>query len=431
MNTYSIINASLLDGKKDMTVQNDMTVIVKSGKIFSIEQNGKALEGEPVYDLKGAYLMPGLINMHVHLAAAGKAPKPNAKPVNYKKLFDTLSKSKVVLKVLLDSQKTNAKNELYSGVTTLRAVGGILDLDGKTRDLINSGKIEGPRILAANTAVSVPGGHFAGSLATEARDATMAAEDVKKIAKTNPDLIKIMVTGGVMDAEKEGEPGVLRMAPALVKSACDEAHRNHFKVAAHVESTEGVKVALENGVDTIEHGAPLTPELVELFKKKGAAHICTVSPALPYCKFDLSVSHAPELGKINGTIVMDGIVECAKQCLENDIPVGLGTDTGCPFITHYDMWRELLEFVQYVGVTPEFALHTATLKNAEILGISDITGSIEVGKNAEMIVSRENPLDTFENLKNLEYVFKGDTIVTNPKIKRMKAVDDAFATVGL
>ena len=200
-------------------------------------------------------------------------------------------------------------------------------------------------------AVSVPGGHMAGSLAYEADSVESAVEYVRKVAATKPDIIKLMITGGVLDATKRGEPGVLKMPPEYIKAACDEAHKLGLKVAAHVESTEGVRAALENGVDTIEHGAKPDEEIINLFKTKKAALITTISPALPYALFDRSVSRATEEQQYNGKIVFDGIVECSKKCLNEGIPVGLGTDTGCPYITHYDMWRELYYFHKYCGVT--------------------------------------------------------------------------------
>ena len=153
-----------------------------------------------------------------------------------------------------------------------------------------------------------------------------------------------MITGGVLDAKEKGEPGVLRMPADYVKAACDEAHRHGLKVAAHVESSEGVKVALENGVDTIEHGAKPNDEIISLFKEKKAAHVATLSPALPFALFDRSVSNVSEMAQYNGKIVFEGIIECAKACLEAGIPVGLGTDTGCPYITpvsytHLDVYK--------------------------------------------------------------------------------------------
>lgn len=104
---------------------------------------------------------------------------------------------------------------------------------------------------------------------------------MQKIAQDKPDLIKLMITGGVLDAEKKGKPGVLRMVSELVKAACNEAHRLGLSVAAHVESTQGVQVALENGVDTIEHGAKPTEEILHLFKERNSALVTTLFPPFP------------------------------------------------------------------------------------------------------------------------------------------------------
>ena len=158
--------------------------------------------------------------------------------------------------------------------------------------------------------------------------------------------------------------------------------------------------------------------MIRLFREKNAALICTLSPALPYAIFDLSVSHCGEIGKKNGNIVFQGIIDCARACLENHIPVGLGTDSGCPFITHYDMWRELVYFTRYCKVSPDFAIYTATRKNAEILGISDKTGTIEKGKTADFIVADENPLQNLKTLRNLRYVVAKGKVIENPRVKK-------------
>lgn len=420
----AFINGIILTGHRNMEPIKDHAVIVNKKEIEGIIPLSEVSKGKcKIIDLNGKYIMPGLINLHAHLASSGKPPKANEKPKDYKKMFDTLADKKIVIKAFMSMEKGLAKQELFSGVTTLRAVGGILNLDGRVRDAIARGKSAGPRILAANTAISVPGGHFAGSLATEASTPEEAVQHVRMIAKTRPDLIKLMITGGVMDATIEGEPGVLRMSPEIVKAACDEAHRLGYFVAAHVESPEGVRVALENGVDTIEHGALPDDQIIELFKERGAADICTISPALPYAVLDTSVSHCEEIAKKNGKVVMDGIIACAKACLENDIPVGLGTDAGCPFISHYDMWREVFYFAKYCHVTPKFALYTATLRNATIARIDHITGSIEEGKYADMIVTKDNPLEDLKALRHIDMVVMEGKVYKHPKVKRKKKID--------
>lgn len=421
---YVLKNGIILDGTREMQPVSGMMIRIEDGKIKEIQPDEDKVSDCEVIDLKGAYVLPGLINLHVHMATSGKPPKANKKPTNYKRLFQILSRSRLVKFVLKRMLKGYARTELMSGVTTIRTVGGILDMDARIRDEIDDGKLIGPRILAGNTGVSVPGGHFAGSIATEAESPEQAREHVRQIAATDPDHIKLMITGGVMDASEEGEPGVLRMPPEIVKAACDEAHRLGYKVAAHVESPEGVRVALENGVDTVEHGAKLDDNMIRLFKERGASPVCTISPALPYAVFDLSESHAPAVAKKNGKIVMDGIIECARTCRENGIPVGLGNDVGCPFIVHYNFWRELCYYHKYVGASNEETLHTATMGNAQIAGIDNETGSLEKGKSADLIVVKENPLEDLTALRNVSMVMVRGRLIRNPKVKRMKYVDD-------
>ncbi len=413
---YALKNGIILDGTKDMQPQKNKTVYISGKNIVDIRPDTDKLNGFQTIDLNGQYVLPGLINMHVHLPANGK---PKEKPSDPKKAVKLITSCGMMRKIGIKMCEGYAKTELLSGVTTIRTVGGVADFDTIIRDAAAAGKILAPRVLASNMAVSVPGGHMAGSLAYEAKSAEEAVLYVEKIAEEKPDLIKLMITGGVMDAEVVGEPGVLRMQPELVRAACERAHALGMKVAAHVESPEGVRVALENGVDSIEHGAKPTEEILQLMKDRGAFQISTISPALPYALFDRNISHATHEQQENGKVVFDGIVSMAKACLAAGIPVGLGTDTGCPYITHYDMWRELHYFVKYCGVTPAFALYSATLLNAQLAGIGDRTGSIEKGKSADLIVCKENPLQSFSALRTLSMVVKEGYRIENPIVKKM------------
>lgn len=417
----ALINGIILDGSEQMAPVSGQAVLIEDETIAAVRpQNEADLTGCEVIDLAGQYLMPGLINLHVHIPGSGK---PKKKPMDTKKLIRFATSNALTRKYLEYMYRSLSKTELYSGVTTLRSVGGVEGYDAWMRDEIRAGRAEGPRILAGNMAVSVPGGHMAGSLAYEATSPEEAAAFVRKIAETKPDLIKLMITGGVLDATVKGEPGALKMAPELVKSACDEAHRLGYPVAAHVESPEGVRVALQNGVDTIEHGAQPDEEILALFKQRGAVHIATLSPALPYALFDPAVSHVDEMGQHNGRIVFDGVVACAKACLANGIPVGLGTDTGCPFVTHYDMWRELAYFHKFCGVSNAFALYTATRRNAEIAGLGEVTGSIEPGRCADLIACKGNPLENLSALRQLTLVVARGRVIRDPKVKKMPQVE--------
>lgn len=374
---YAFTNGKILDGSRDMQVQTGRCILVKNGKIHDIVSDTTDLSGYTKVDLKGHYILPGLINMHVHLAGSGK---PQKKQRDNEKLVNTIMSSSLTRAIAYRMVSGFAKDELLSGVTTIRTVGGLGDFDTRLRDEIKAGTKVGPRILAANQGISVPGGHMAGSVAVAASSIPDARSHLKKSEQQKVDLIKLMITGGVLDAK-------------------------------------------EKGVDSIEHGAKLTDEMITLFKERGAFLCTTISPALPYALFDRSITNATEVEQYNGNVVFEGIIACAKAALANDIPVVLGNDVGCPWITQYDFWRELYYFHKYVGVSNAFALYTATIRSAELTDIDSITGSIEKGKAADLIVTAQNPLKDLKALRNLEMVISGGRFIEHPKIKKRKQVE--------
>ena len=416
---YALTNCTVLDGTEHMTPRPRAAVLVENDRIAGICGMDEIPTGYGRVDLGGRYLMPGLINLHVHLPGNGAPRTGQQKPA----LVQLLMANPVSRAVVRKMCENYAKMELLSGVTTIRTVGGLGHIDTDIRDGIRSGRLTGPRILAANMAVSVPGGHMAGVLAYCAESEEDCRAFVRRIAEDHPDLIKLMITGGVLDAAVMGEPGVLRMSYELAKAACDEAHALGYPVAAHVESAEGVRTALRAGVDTIEHGAAMDEELLSLFRERGASEICTISPALPLANFDPAVSHSTELTRCNGAIVREGIILGAKQALANGIPVGLGNDTACPFVTHYDFWRELCYFEKFCGVSRAFALHTATLRNAQIARIDGETGSIAPGKCADLLATDGDPLADLRALRTPYLVVKSGRRIQQPKIKKLESVE--------
>lgn len=423
---YVFTNGKILNGTKDMQVQEGQGILVENERITEIlpaEEAGKRnlkASGYEEIDLQGKYILPGLINMHVHLAGNGK---PQKKQRDNEALVKKIMSNGLTKAIAYHMVCGFAKDELYSGVTTIRTVGGLGDFDTRLRDDIAAGKKPGPRILAANEGISVPGGHMAGSVAIAAGSIEEALQHLEIAKAQKVDLVKLMITGGVLDAKEKGVPGELKMAPEMVKAVCDKAHAMGYKVAAHVESPKGVKVALQNGVDSIEHGAKADEEMIALFKEHNAFLCTTLSPALPYALFDRSITNASEVEQFNGNVVFEGIIDCAKAAIANDIPVVLGNDVGCPWITQYDFWRELYYFHKYVGVSNTFALYTATCRGAEMAGIGDITGTLEPGKCADMIVVEKNPLEDIRALRNVDMVVSQGKVLRSPKVKKKQIVE--------
>lgn len=423
---YVFTNGKILNGTKDMRVQEGQVILVENERITELlpaEEAGKRnlkASGYEEIDLQGKYILPGLINMHVHLAGNGK---PQKKQRDNEALVKKIMSNGLAKAIAYNMVCGFAKDELYSGVTTIRTVGGLGDFDTRLRDDIAAGKKPGPRILAANEGISVPGGHMAGSVAIAADSVEEALQHLETSKAQKVDLVKLMITGGVLDAKEKGVPGELKMAPEMVKAVCDKAHTMGYMVAAHVESPEGVKAALKNGVDSIEHGAKADEEMISLFKEHNAFLCTTLSPALPYALFDRSITNASEVEQFNGNVVFEGIIDCAKAAIANDIPVVLGNDVGCPWITQYDFWRELYYFHKYVGVSNVFALYTATCRGAEMAGIGDITGTLEPGKCADMIVVEKNPLEDLRVLRNVDMVIVQGKVIRAPKVKKKQIVE--------
>lgn len=205
----ALINGIILDGNKNMKPLKGKAIVIEDTNIVDIiEQSALPADLEAV-DLQGQYIMPGLINLHVHLPAGGKPKKKASDP---KKLVKLMTSNRFLRSIMIRLCEGYAKTELMSGVTTIRTVGGVENVDSDIRDRIAQGKIIGPRILASNMAISVSGGHMAGSLAHTARSAKEARSLVKRIAKDHPNLLKLMITGGVLDAKKKRRAGRIKNA---------------------------------------------------------------------------------------------------------------------------------------------------------------------------------------------------------------------------
>ena len=424
-NSYLLKNVNILDGTKDMAVQANKDILIINGRINKIDSNINETK-YPVIDLTGKYVVPGLINLHAHLAGSGKVGK--TKVSNLTGLVSFILSNPLTKRIGVAIEAKSAKQALLSGTTTVRSVGGVGDIDSILKKEINNNKKLGPRLIVSNEAICTQGGHMQGTVSRPFSNNEQAIKFVDYLKDIGSDLIKIMITGGVLDAKKRGEPGALKMNEDMVKAIVDHAHLLGLPVAAHDEGKQGVEIAIKCKVDTIEHGSDVDDSYIDLMKKQGQVLVTTISPAIPLSKLSDKLEGYDDDARFNSDVLLNNMVAMTKHCLSKGVTVGLGTDAGCPMGVHYDMWRELIYFTQYCDVDNKFALHTATEINSKILHLENETGTISLNKSADLLVVDNNPLNDLKTLKNPYMVFyKGNKITK--KNKKIEDIDKMLDSV--
>ena len=424
---YILSDCTVLDVENGCAALPHTDVYIREKVIEKIVPHSEPARGCKVIDATGKYAVPGLINLHVHLFGTGRPSKALGGGKSQQRLLRFIQ-TPLGKRILGKMVESSAKNELYSGVTTLRAVGDLFgsDIALKRRTDAGKGRAAGLRMLVSGMAITAPGGHGAGTFARTAETPEDFEKLVEKAVAEGADFIKICITGGVMDAKKRGEPGEVKMTEEQVRAVCTRAHALGKKVAAHVQSEKGAEIAARCGVDTIEHGAPLSEESVRLLYERGGAQVVTCSPALPCARLPHEGTKLNETASYNSEVVMRGMIAGAKQARAAGIAVGVGTDASCPFCTQYNMWREVLWFQKFMGITAADALRTATLGNAEILGIEDKTGSLRAGKSADILLLAKNPLADIAALRDISCMFAQGRFIPHPKPGRLPAIDAAL-----
>lgn len=435
---YALKNCQVIYGDMRKKADTNMTILInEQGLILDIGKSNdlSVPSNYETVDISGKYVMPGLINAHVHLFADGKPFSLSVREGVLNFAYHHILDTKIGRSVLKKRMKKNAITALHAGVTTMRSVGEFFYQDVQLRDEIKANEFVGPNLLVSGYFLSVTGGHGAPYLALVGDSPWEARKNVRINVKNGVDLIKICVTGGVTDAKMVGEAGRLQMTEEEVAAICNEAHKLGMLVAAHVESTEGVRIALRGGVDTIEHGAEMDEEIITLYKKnpnalKGyTALIPTLQAGYPSAKLDRSLTKVSETVKENSRLVYDSMLKGVQQAVKYDIKMGIGTDAAMPFVTHYDIWRELDHLMRQTNLNPIQLIEKVTKVNAEILGIDDLTGTIELGKQADLIVLDQNPLDNLRALADISMVMVKGNLIKAPAVKKMKEVDELLDLV--
>ena len=439
MQNLAFTHGNLFDGKLDSKLERDVTLLVtmeKHGKTAkgTIAQIGPSSEIEipsdaRIVDLGGKYVLPGLINAHAHLFGDGK-------PIALASASErTLSLVKKGLNSWFGKafakrrMRKNAQTALQAGVTTIRTAGDLNYLDVAIRDEIDAGKVAGPRLVVAGRSICVTGGH--GELMAHIIDDPWAGRKaVRDCLRHGSDVIKILSTGGVMDAKRLGEAGRAQMTVEEIAAICDEAHRAGYKVMTHCESTLGIREALLGGVDSIEHGAPIPDDLIPLFKDNPKALkgyttlVSTLSAPMDLCELGTEVLKIPPIAQQNGEMIRDGMVEGLRTAIEAGIAVAMGTDASVPFVPHYEFWRELVYYQHFAGISNQRAINIATEQNAVLLGIEETTGTLEMGKSADLIVLAENPLEDLFALEHVAHVVHRGHLIENPTYTKLEILEE-------
>ena len=358
-----------------------------------------------VLDAAGQFIMPGMIDCHVHLLSSG-APDYAIRGL------------KELLPYTAIRGAANAKILLDMGYTTLRDVGAMGYGNIALRQAIEDGLVPGPRLYAAGHSLSVPGGHGDSYYRPEVRverDGLVngpeeARRAVRELIKMRADVIKLLVTGGVMT--DGSDVGVLQWAPDELQAAIAQAHQLGRRVAGHCHGAAGVKEAIRAGLDTVEHGTLLDDEALALMQRHGTYYVPTLVAPFHICAGG-TASGIPAYAVQKSHLVMERHKESVRQAHKLGVKIAMGTDCGTPFNVAGKNALEL-ELLMQNGLSAAEALMATTRVAAEAIGIHNCTGTLEPGKWADIIVVHGDPLDDIRVLQHAErilYVIKAGQIV--------------------
>ncbi len=396
------IHAGHLIDKPGQPGRDKATVIVRDGKVAEVRDGFATPEnGATLIDLSHDYVLPGLIDMHVHLWGIGGDPLKARLGEITRDRFDDM----------VEAQK-NARADLEAGFTTVRDLGGDPRGIRALRDAIEAGEIEGPSIINAGQMVSVTGGHGDGGngLAEDFADAVHAkeinlcdgADDCRRAVRAQISLgaqvIKFAATGGVLSNVAGGLGR--QMTPEEMKAIIDTAHSFGRKVAAHSHAAEGTKAALMAGVDSIEHGSFLDDEAIALFKAKGAYLVPTMlAPVAALAQARSGQLPPATIPKAEAAAA--AMLASHRRAIAAGVKIAFGTDTGVS--KHGDNAQEFALMVN-AGMTPMAAIRAATMGAADLLGRTDQIGSIEPGKVADIIAVAGDPVADVRQLEKVDFV---------------------------
>lgn len=384
------------------------SIVIENGRISAVldgRQSGPA--GARVIDLGNRFVLPGLIDSHVHLDSDAGGDAALIESVTSSPALDALR------------AQWNGMKTLRAGFTTVRNLGDGRGATLALRDAVEKGWVMGPRIIDAGRSISVTSGHMDGTLSLAeglqsavnqdnlCDGADSCREAVRRQVRRGVDVIKIATTGGVNS--RIGAGLGQQMFADEAKAVVETAHLHGKKVAVHAHGTEGINVALAAGADSIEHGTMPNEETLRLFKQGGAYYVSTLSTVNGYRERlakDPNAYPSAVLEKVLWRLEVTG------KALEKAVPAGVkiafGTDAG---VSKHGRNADEFELMVKHGMTPATAIVAATTNAAELLGLSKEVGALRPGMAADLIAVPGNPLADVTALKTVEFVMKGGRVV--------------------
>jgi imidazolonepropionase-like amidohydrolase len=404
------IFASQLITSEDSKIQSDKTVIVEDNKIIKlVDGKDEGGEGDTFIDLTGSTLMPGLMDMHVHLSFQ------NEGPTSYLKSFTSNEADYAIAAV------DYARKTIMAGFTTVRNLG---DVDNETvalRKSINQGVTIGPRIYTAAKSIATTGGHADPTNGRSSdlmgnpgpRDGVIngvaqARQAVRQRYKDGADLIKITATGGVLSVAKSGQNPQFMTdeLEAIVQTAKDYG----MTVAVHAHGKEGMKRAILAGVDSIEHGTYMDKEIIKLMRKHDVYYVPTILAGNFVAEKAKIDGYFPDIVRPKAAAIGPLIQQTFARAHENGVLIAYGTDSGVS--AHGNNGQEFALMVG-AGMSEMDAILTATINAAKLLKIDNKLGTVTQGKLADLVAVKGNPLDDISLMEKIDFVMKDGKVVKN------------------
>lgn len=412
--TSMVIKAArLFDGKSDSGIQNAV-VIVEGGKITQVGSGLAVPAGATVLDLGDVTLVPGLIDAHVHLTVE---TSDNWAKDQVDRLRRTVAESAI-------RAAAYARRTVEAGFTTVRNVGAADHVDVGLRNALRDGFAVGPGMLVAAYTLGARGGHCdetgypydrfgyeTGIAQGIAAGPDQFRDAVRMQIKYGADVIKVCGTGGVLSLADEVDTP--QITQAEMDAIVDEAHRLRKKVAVHAHGAEGAKVAIRAGVDSIEHGTFLDDEALKMMKERGTYLVPTFMAARTVLRKADAKLFPPE---IEAKARAAGAAHTAtmKKAVQMGVKIAFGTDSAVsPHGLNAQEFRGMVE----VGMSPAAALRAATSVGAELLGVSKLVGTLETGKEADIVAVPGDPLKDITLMEKVSFVMKGGKVIRNDAAK--------------